>query len=100
MDIPPGYTATSEAKIACRLQRALYGLKQSPRAWFGRFSSAMRKYGFQQSNSDHTLFLKHQVGKITALIVYVDDTIIIGDDVEEISKLQEQLSTEFEMKNL
>ena len=60
----------------------------------------MRKYGFQQSNSDHTLFLKHRVGKITALIVYVDDMIITGDDVEEISRLQEQLSTEFEMKNL
>ena len=60
----------------------------------------MRKYGFQQSNSDHTLFLKHRVGKITALIVYVDNMIITGDDVEEISRLQEQLSTEFEMKNL
>ena len=60
----------------------------------------MRKYGFQQSNFDYTLFLKHQVGKITALIVYVDDMIITGDDVEEISRLQEQLSTEFEMKNL
>lgn len=60
----------------------------------------MRKYGFQQSNFDHTLFLKHRVGKITALIVYVDDMIITGDDVEEISRLQEQLSTEFEMKNL
>ena len=100
MDIPPGYTITLKAKIACRLQRAFYGLKQSPRAWFGRFSSAMRKYGFQQSNSDHTLFLKHQVGKVTAFIVYVDDLIITGDDVEEISRLQEQLSTEFEMKNL
>ena len=100
MDLPPGYTATSEAKIACRLQRALYELKQSPRAWFGRFSSAMRKYGFQQSNSDHTLFLKHYVGKITAFIVYVDNMIITGDDVEETSRLQEQLSTEFEMKNL
>ena len=100
MDIPPGYTATSEAKITCRLQRALYGLKQSPQAWFGRLSSEMRKYGFQQSNFDYTLFLKHQVGKITALIVYVDDMIITGDDVEEISRLQEQLSTEFEMKNL
>ena len=100
MDIPPGYTTTSEAKIAYRLQRALYGLKQSPRAWFDRLSLAMRKYGFQQSNYDHTLFLKHRVEKITALIVYVNDMIITGDDVEEISKLQEQLSTEFEMKNL
>lgn len=60
----------------------------------------MRKYGFQQSNSDHTLFLKHQLGKVTALIIYVDDMIITGDDMEEISRLQEQLATKFEMKNL
>jgi len=37
---------------------------------------------------------------LTALIVYVDDMIITGDDTEEMSKLQEQLSAEFEMKNL
>jgi hypothetical protein len=60
----------------------------------------MKKYGFQQSNSDHTLFLKHKLGKVTALIVYVDDIIITGDDVEEMSQLQKQLATEFEMKNL
>ena len=100
MDILPGYTTSSEAKIVWKLERALYGLKQSPRAWFGRFSSAMRKYGYLQSNSDHTLFLKHRQGKVTALIVYVDDMIIMGDDAKEISRLQEQLSTEFEMKNL
>ena len=60
----------------------------------------MKKYGFQQSNFDHTLFLKHRQGKLTALIVYVDDMIIIGDDSEEITRLQEQLASEFEMKNL
>jgi hypothetical protein len=37
---------------------------------------------------------------VTGLIVYVDDMIITGDDIEEISRLQEKLSTEFEMKNL
>ena len=56
--------------------------------------------GYLQSNSDHTLFLKHRQGKVTALIVYVDDMIITGDDAKEISRLQEQFSTEFEMKNL
>jgi hypothetical protein len=57
--------------------------------------SILWKYGFQQSNSDHTLFLKHRLGKVTALIVYVDDMIVTGDDAEEISKLQEQLVIEF-----
>jgi hypothetical protein len=100
MNVPPGYTVSSGDQTVCRLQRALYGLKQSPRAWFGRFSLAMKKYGFQQSNSDHTLFLKHNKGRVTALIIYVDDMIITGNDTEEISKIQRQLGTEFEMKNL
>lgn len=100
MEIPPGYKACTKARIVCKLEKALYGLKQSPRAWFGRFSSAMKKYGYRQSDSDHTLFLKHRQDKVTALIVYVDDMIITGNDVEEISMLQKQLSVEFEMKNL
>ena len=98
MDIPPGYMATSKTEVVCKLQRALYGLKQSPRAWFGRFSLAMKKYGFEQSNSDHTLFLKCQLGKVTTLIVYVDDMIITGNDPEENLRLQKQLATGFEMK--
>ena len=100
MEVPPGYTGSIETKIVCKLERALYRLKQSPRAWFGRFSSAMRKYGYRQSNSDHTLSLKHRQSKVTALIVYLDDMIITGDDAKEISRLQEQLSAEFEMKHL
>jgi hypothetical protein len=100
LDIPPGYVAPSQDNVVCKLQKALYGLKQSPRAWFGRFNIAMKKFGFKQSNSDHTLFLKHRNKKVTALIIYVDDMIITGDDVEEISRLEKDLSTEFEMKNL
>lgn len=80
MDIPPGCTISPNIGVVCKLQRASYGLKQSPRAWFRGFSLAMRKYGFQQSNFDHTLFLKHQQGKVTTLIIYVDDMIITRDD--------------------
>jgi hypothetical protein len=58
---------------------------------------AMQKYGFKQSNSDHTLFIKYRLSKVTVLIVYVDDMIITRDDKEEISRLQKELATEFEM---
>lgn len=98
-DIPPGFAALGD-RVVCKLQKALYGLKQSPRAWFGRFSLAMKRYGFKQSNSDHTLFLKHQGELVTALIIYVDDMIITGNDEKEITNLQKYLATEFEMKNL
>ena len=56
--------------------------KQSPRAWFGRFTKSMRAFGYHQSNSDHTLFLKKQYGKITTLIVYVNDMVVTGNDLK------------------
>ena len=85
-DIPSGYSMPPKFKVVCKLQRALYKLKQSPRAWFRRFSLAMKKYGFSQSNSYHTLFLKHQMVKVAALLIYVDDMIITGV-LDEMSRL-------------
>ncbi|VVA18459.1 Hypothetical predicted protein, partial [Prunus dulcis] len=82
------------------LRKSLYGLKQSPRAWFGRFAASMKKFGYVQSNSDHTLFLKRHKGKLTALIIYVDDMIVTGDDQAEMQNLQKYLASEFEMKSL
>lgn len=98
MDPPPGIL--EKEGMVCKLKKALYGLKQSPRAWFGRFALAMKKFGYKQSNSDHTLFLKHRKGKVTALIIYVDDMIITGDDDDEIVQLKKYLATEFEIKEL
>jgi hypothetical protein len=60
----------------------------------------MIRYGFVQSNADHTLFLKHRKKKVTTIIIYVDDMIITRDDIEEISRLKEQLPAQFEIKNL
>lgn len=60
----------------------------------------MITFGYRQSNLDYTLFLKKEQGKITALIVYVDDMIVTGNDPEERKALQEYLSTEFELKDL
>ena len=101
MEIPPGYGATNGGNKVCRLKKALYGLKQSPRAWFGRFTQAMVSLGYKQSQGDHTLFIKHsQDGKLTLLLVYVDDIIIAGDDELEKQTLRERLVAQFEMKDL
>ena len=89
-----------QKNAVCRLRKALYGLKQSPRAWFGRFTAAMKKYGYKQSNSDHTMFLKTQGELVTCLIIYVDDMVLTGSDAEEIRSLRKKLFEEFEMKDL
>ena len=101
MDSPPGCKmGPNTSNMVCKLRKSLYGLKQSPRAWFGKFSKSMKDFGYKQSNSDHTLFLKHKKGKVTALIVYVDDMVVTGNDPVEKAALQHHLASEFEMKDL
>ena len=60
----------------------------------------MKAFGYKQSNSDHTLFIKHKEGKVTILIIYVDDMVMTRDDPSEMKLLQEYLAAEFEMKDL
>lgn len=101
MDLPPGsMVSEKQCQKVCKLKKSLYGLKQSPRAWFGRFTKSMRAFGYRQCNSNHTLFLKKQHGKITTLIVYVDDMVVTGNDPKERKAMQNYLSREFEMKDL
>ena len=83
MDLPPGcMVSEKQCQKVCKLKKSLYELKQSPRAWFGRFTKLIRVFGYHQSHSDHTLFLKKQHGKVTTLIVYVDDMVVIGNNRE------------------
>ncbi|CAH9050716.1 unnamed protein product [Cuscuta europaea] len=97
MDPPPDIYRNGKV---CKLKRALYRLKLSPRAWFGRFSTFMKKSGYKQSDADHTLFVKTQKKSITALIVYVDDMVVTGNNPKEMAILQKVLAAEFELKDL
>jgi hypothetical protein len=101
MTLPPGFEDKLGRGKVCRLKKSLYGLKQSPRAWFERFGSVVKRHGFTQSQADHTMFFKHsREGKIAILIVYVDDIIMTGDDIGEISDLKRRLEAEFDIKDL
>ncbi|XP_058180972.1 uncharacterized mitochondrial protein AtMg00810-like [Rhododendron vialii] len=60
----------------------------------------MLGFGYKQSHADHTMFIKGGAGKIAVLIVYVDDIIMTGNDVNEILNLKSSLAQEFEIKNL
>ncbi|KAA0034028.1 Beta-galactosidase [Cucumis melo var. makuwa] len=100
MSPPPGFEAQFGQQV-CKLQKSLYGLKQSPRAWFDRFTTFVKSQGYSQGHSDHTLFTKaSKTGKIAILIVYVDDIVLTGDDQTEISQLKQRMGDEFEIKDL
>ena len=99
MNSPPSMTDSIGMKVY-KLKKTLYGLKQSTRALFGRFTKSMKAFGYRASNSDYTLFLKRGKGRITALIIYVDDMIVTGNNQDEIFTLQRYLASDFERKQL
>ena len=73
MMLPPRFYKEEEETRVCKLKKSLYGLKQSPRAWFDRFAKVIKNPGYQQGQSDHTmLFKQSNDGRMTILIVYVD----------------------------
>lgn len=70
----------------CKLRRALYGLKQAPRAWFKKFSITVIQYRFSQSARSSVMFTSSSKKGIVILLIYIDDMIIIGDDLDRVYK--------------
>ena len=89
-----------ESGKVCRLRKSLYGLKQSPRAWFGRFSEVVQQFGMKMSKCDHSVFYRNSDSGVILLVVYVDDIVITGSDIAGITSLKEFLKTQFHTKDL
>jgi len=86
MEQPPGFVAQGEYGLVCQLHRSLYRLKQSPRAWFGKFSHIVQLFGLKRSEADHSVFYCHtSPRKCVYLMVYVDDIVVIGNDATKIA---------------
>jgi len=100
MEQPPGFVAQGEYGKVCHLRKSLYGLKQSPRAWFGKFSDVVQEFGLKKSKCDHSVFYRQSTVGIILLVVYVDDIVITGDDCAGISSLKEFLHAKFHTKDL
>jgi hypothetical protein len=77
---PPPCVAAPSGHV-CHLRCALYGLKQTPCAWFECFPSAIMPAGFIPSHHYSALFIHHSSHSHTFLLLYVDDMLITGDDV-------------------
>ena len=100
MEQLPRFVAHGEIGKVCRLRKSLYGLKQSPRAWFSKFSQVVEKFGLQKSKSDHSVFYRNSSSAIVLLVMYVDDIVITGSDSIGISSLKSFLHGQFHTKDL
>jgi hypothetical protein len=84
----------------CNLQRSIYGLKQSPRAWYAWLSNRLSQLGFIPSKADTTLFIFWRDVVQIYMLVYVDDIVIAGSTPEAVEHLVQSLSKDFPIKDL
>ena len=86
MEQPSRFVAQGEIGRVCRLRKSLYGLKQSPHTWFGKFNQAVEEFGMQKSKFNHSVFYRNSNSGIILLVVYVDD-IVITESTLKVSHL-------------
>ena len=89
-----------EIRRVFRFRKSLYGLKQSPHAWFGKFSQAIEKFSMRKSKSYHSVFYRNSSSGIILLVVYVDDIVITESDSKGISSLNSFIQSQFHTKDL
>ena len=105
MKIPEGFTlfepmnSKPRSMYSIKLQRYLYGLKQSGRMWYNRLNRYLLKEGYVNNSICPCVFIKKTENGLAIIAVYVDDLNLIGTP-EELIKTTNYLKKEFEMKDL
>ncbi|WKA05320.1 hypothetical protein VitviT2T_023294 [Vitis vinifera] len=97
---PEGFVVKDQEQKVCKLQRSIYGLKQASRSWNIRFNEAIKSYGFEQNLGEPCVYKQIGGDKVVFLVLYVDDILLIGNDVESLSKVKNWLASQFQMKDL
>jgi hypothetical protein len=93
---PPGFVIAGKEGKVLRLRKALYGLRQAPRAWNAKLDTMMVSLGFQRSKSEHAIYV---CGSLI-IGVYVDDLVISGSKKEEINQFKAEMKESFRMSDL
>jgi hypothetical protein len=88
MTQPEGFVDPTNAGKVCKLQKSIYGLKQASRSWNLLFDEVVKGFDFIQSEEEPCVYKKASGSSIAFLILYVDDILLIGNDIPMLEALR------------
>lgn len=102
MECPEGLEVSKERgdKMVCRLQKAIYGLKQSGRAWYTKLDEGLKSLGLICADFDCCVYYNIKSCDILIIAVYVDDLLIFSSSAILKDELKEKLFNNFDIKDL
>nr|GEV05076.1 putative ribonuclease H-like domain-containing protein [Tanacetum cinerariifolium] len=94
---PPGFQDPTYPAKVYKVEKAMYGLHQAPRAWYGTLSKYLLKNGFQRGTIDQTLFIRRQKEDFILVQVYVDDIIFGSSNLQMCREFEALMHEKFQM---
>jgi hypothetical protein len=96
---PQGFEVEDMKSHVYRLKKALHGLKQAPRSWYGRIDIFLMSLVFIKSKEDSNLYFKVMNDEPVIVLLYVDDLFLTREE-NIITECKKRLSSKFEMRDL
>ena len=100
MTQPKGFVDSKNPKKVCKLQRSIYGLKQVSQSWNLHFDEAIKEFGSIKNEDEPCVYKKVSGSTVVFLVLYVDDILIIGNDIPTLQSVKTWLGKCFAMKDL
>nr|GEW47716.1 hypothetical protein [Tanacetum cinerariifolium] len=100
MEQSKGFVNPKYPNRVCKLKRSIYGLKKASRQGNKRFDDEIKKFGFTQNRDESSVYLKASGSNVIFLILYVDDILIMGNNIPMLQDVKSYLGRCFAMKNL
>ncbi|GJR26434.1 putative ribonuclease H-like domain-containing protein [Tanacetum coccineum] len=97
---PPGFEDPDFPNRVYKVEKALYGLHQAPRAWYETLSTYLLDNGFQRGKIDKTLFIRRDKGDILLVQVYVDDIIFGSTKKSLCTEFEKMMHKKFQMSSM
>ena len=100
MSQPEGFISKNKPNQVCKLKRSIYGLKQASRSWNIHFDETIKSFDFIKNVDEPCVYKKTSGSAIVFLVLYVDDILLIGNDIPMLQSVKVWLSNQFFMKDL
>lgn len=97
---PPGFEVKGKENKVMKLHKALYGLRQAPRAWNAKLDQTLAALKFEKCPSESAIYRERKGDSLLVVGVYVDDLVITGDKASDIDQFKKQMKTMFKMSDL
>ena len=82
-----GFITKNQEHMVCKLKMSIYGLKQASRSWNIIFDQVIKSFDFEQNLDEPCVYKRHQDKVVMFLVLYVDDILLIGNDVGVMSSV-------------